>query len=76
MVSSPFSSTAYGSLRFATLDIDTDSLSLKDSHLANGNAAQIIGKVNPDLSIKALSTRDVGSGVGASPSRVPHSTEK
>ncbi|KAK5994014.1 Replication factor A protein 3 [Cladobotryum mycophilum] len=35
----------------------------RDSHLANGNAAQIIGKVNPDLSIKALSTRDVGPGV-------------
>lgn len=46
------------------VDFLTDSLS-QDSHLANGNAAQIIGKVNPDLSIKALSTRDVGSGVGA-----------
>ncbi|UKZ70892.1 uncharacterized protein TrAtP1_011863 [Trichoderma atroviride] len=36
---------------------------LVDSHLVNGNAAQVIGKVNPDLSIKALSTRDVGPGV-------------
>ncbi|KAK1244203.1 hypothetical protein MKX08_002341 [Trichoderma sp. CBMAI-0020] len=45
----------------------------QDSHLANGNAAQVIGKVNPDLSIKALSTRDVGPGVGhgVSPLRNP-----
>lgn len=38
----------------------------KEAHLAHGNAAQVIGKVNPDLSIKALSTRDVGPGVGMS----------
>ncbi|KAL6897525.1 hypothetical protein GGI43DRAFT_95974 [Trichoderma evansii] len=50
----------------ATIDADgvVTILLNRDSHLANGNAAQIIGKVNPDLSIKALSTRDVGSGVG------------
>ncbi|GFP55767.1 hypothetical protein ACSS6W_008834 [Trichoderma asperelloides] len=49
----------------ATIDADgvVTILLNRDSHLANGNAAQIIGKVNPDLSIKALSTRDVGSGV-------------
>ncbi|PHH74680.1 hypothetical protein CDD80_2898 [Ophiocordyceps camponoti-rufipedis] len=35
----------------------------QDSNLTNGNAAQIIGKVNPDLSIKALSSRDLGAGV-------------
>ncbi|KAF4596018.1 replication factor A protein 3 [Ophiocordyceps camponoti-floridani] len=34
-----------------------------DSNLTNGNAAQIIGKVNPDLSVKALSSRDLGAGV-------------
>lgn len=35
----------------------------REAHLSNGNAVQIIGKVNPDLSIKALSTLDLGSGV-------------
>jgi replication factor A3 len=34
-----------------------------DSHLTNGNAAQIIGKVNPDLSIRVLSSQDLGSDV-------------
>ncbi|KAK1237019.1 hypothetical protein MKX07_000441 [Trichoderma sp. CBMAI-0711] len=49
----------------ATMDADgiVTILLNRDAHLVNGNAAQIIGKVNPDLSIKALSTRDVGSGV-------------
>ncbi|KAL7808800.1 hypothetical protein V8C44DRAFT_359581 [Trichoderma aethiopicum] len=49
----------------ATIDADgiVTILLNRDAHLVNGNAAQIIGKVNPDLSIKALSTRDVGSGV-------------
>jgi hypothetical protein len=37
---------------------------IKESHLANGNAAQVIGKVNPDLSIKVLSAKDLGPGVG------------
>ncbi|ROT38887.1 replication factor A protein 3 [Sodiomyces alkalinus F11] len=35
----------------------------RDSHLSNGNAAQIIGKVNPDLSIKVLTSKDLGTGV-------------
>jgi replication factor A3 len=35
----------------------------RESHLANGNAAQVIGKVNPDLSIKVLSAKDLGPGV-------------
>ncbi|KAL7919759.1 hypothetical protein ACQKWADRAFT_322719 [Trichoderma austrokoningii] len=50
----------------ATIDADgaVTILLSRDSHLANGNAAQIIGKVNSDLSIKALNTRDVGAGVG------------
>ncbi|KAM0264239.1 hypothetical protein ACHAQJ_000726 [Trichoderma viride] len=50
----------------ATIDADgvVTILLNRDAHLANGNAAQVIGKVNPDLSIKALSTRDVGAGVG------------
>lgn len=44
----------------------TNHIVFKEAHLAHGNAAQVIGKVNPDLSIKALSTRDVGPGVGMS----------
>lgn len=38
--------------------------SLQDSHLANGNAVQIIGKVNPDLSIKVLTSKDLGPNIG------------
>ncbi|KAH6611602.1 hypothetical protein Trco_001622 [Trichoderma cornu-damae] len=49
----------------ATMDADgiVTILLNREAHLANGNAAQVIGKVNPDLSIKALSARDVGVGV-------------
>jgi replication factor A3 len=36
---------------------------LQDAHLANGNAVQVIGKVNPDLSIKVLTSRDLGNTV-------------
>jgi replication factor A3 len=35
----------------------------RDAHLASGNSAQVIGKVNPDLSIKALSSQDLGADV-------------
>ncbi|KLU92728.1 hypothetical protein MAPG_11630 [Magnaporthiopsis poae ATCC 64411] len=35
----------------------------RDSHLLVGNAAQLIGKVNPDLSIKVLTSTDLGSNV-------------
>ncbi|RDA91787.1 hypothetical protein CP533_2821, partial [Ophiocordyceps camponoti-saundersi (nom. inval.)] len=35
----------------------------RDARLTVGNAAQIIGKVNPDMSVKALSSRDLGAGV-------------
>ncbi|KAM0204985.1 hypothetical protein ACHAPQ_002081 [Fusarium lateritium] len=35
----------------------------RDAHLSNGNAVQVIGKVNPDLSIKVLTSRDLGPGV-------------
>ncbi|EXA38282.1 hypothetical protein FOQG_04120 [Fusarium oxysporum f. sp. raphani 54005] len=35
----------------------------RDAHLTNGNAVQVIGKVNPDLSIKVLTSRDLGTGV-------------
>ncbi|KJZ70244.1 hypothetical protein HIM_10358 [Hirsutella minnesotensis 3608] len=49
----------------ATVDADgTVTVMLnRDAHLVNGNAVQIIGKVNPDLSIKVLSSRDLGPGV-------------
>ncbi|PHH93352.1 hypothetical protein CDD83_5906 [Cordyceps sp. RAO-2017] len=49
----------------ATVDADgTITVVLnRDAHLINGNAVQIIGKVNPDLSIKVLSSRDLGPGV-------------
>ncbi|RBR25124.1 uncharacterized protein FIESC28_02032 [Fusarium coffeatum] len=39
----------------------------RDAHLSNGNAVQVIGKVNPDLSIKVLTSRDLGSGVDHGP---------
>jgi replication factor A3 len=35
----------------------------RDAHLTNGNAAQIIGKVNPDLSVKVLHSQDLGPNV-------------
>lgn len=38
----------------------------QEAHLLAGNAAQIIGKVNPDLSIKVLSSMDLGTKVGKS----------
>ncbi|KAI1297522.1 hypothetical protein F5Y03DRAFT_280953 [Xylaria venustula] len=35
-----------------------------DSHLMAGNGAQIIGRVNPDLSVKVYNALDLGSNVG------------
>ncbi|KAI1415210.1 replication factor A protein 3 [Hypoxylon sp. FL1857] len=35
----------------------------RDCHLMVGNGAQIIGKVNPDLTIKVLNAMDLGSNV-------------
>lgn len=32
--------------------------------MTNENAAQVIGKVNPDLTVKVLSARDLGGNVG------------
>lgn len=49
----------------ATIDADgiiTAHLN-RDAHLSSGNAVQIIGKVNPDLSIRVLSSLDLGTGV-------------
>ncbi|KAF4451471.1 hypothetical protein F53441_5563 [Fusarium austroafricanum] len=39
----------------------------RDAHLSNGNSVQVIGKVNPDLSIKVLTSRDLGTGVDHGP---------
>ncbi|KAH7160331.1 replication factor A protein 3-domain-containing protein [Dactylonectria estremocensis] len=49
----------------ATLDSDGTVTVLldRDAHLANGSTVQVIGKVNPDLSIKVLTSRDLGTGV-------------
>lgn len=35
----------------------------RDSQLVNGNAAQIIGKVNPDLSVKVSVAKDLGNNL-------------
>ncbi len=43
----------------------------QEAHLSAGNGVQIIGKVNPDLSIKVLSSIDLGTGVGESPAIIP-----
>ncbi|KAL2681268.1 hypothetical protein Neosp_008876 [[Neocosmospora] mangrovei] len=51
----------------ATLDSDGTVTVLlnRDAHLANGNSVQVIGKVNPDLTIKVLTSRDLGNSVAA-----------
>ncbi|KAK5662784.1 hypothetical protein OQA88_6192 [Cercophora sp. LCS_1] len=35
----------------------------REAHISPGNGVQVIGKVNPDLSIKVLSSLDLGTGV-------------
>lgn len=45
--------------------------STQDAHLSSGNAVQIIGKVNPDLSIRVLSSLDLGTNVGKDDSPAP-----
>ncbi|KAJ1329451.1 DNA recombination [Microdochium nivale] len=37
----------------------------REAHLTPGNFAQVIGKVNPDLSVKVLSSLDLGANVDA-----------
>ncbi|KAJ3461293.1 hypothetical protein MRS44_009846 [Fusarium solani] len=55
----------------ATLDSDGTVTVLlnRDAHLANGNSVQVIGKVNPDLTIKVLTSRDLGNSVDHGPSQ-------
>ncbi|KAL2760425.1 hypothetical protein ACRALDRAFT_1053849 [Sodiomyces alcalophilus JCM 7366] len=49
----------------AVLDADGPVTAImdRDSHLVNGHVALLIGKVNPDLSIKVLSSMDLGTDV-------------
>ncbi|KAK1835848.1 replication factor A protein 3 [Podospora conica] len=35
----------------------------REAHLSPGNGVQIIGKVNPDLSVKVLNALDLGTSV-------------
>ncbi|SPO06880.1 related to single-stranded DNA binding protein 12k chain [Cephalotrichum gorgonifer] len=35
----------------------------RESHLVNGSMAEVIGKVNPDHSIKVLTSKDLGPNV-------------
>lgn len=37
---------------------------MQDSHLTVGNAIEIVGKVNQDLSIKVLQATDMGLNLG------------
>lgn len=49
---------------------------LQDAHLSVGSAAQLIGKVNPDLAIKVLSSVKFDNPVGKLLSRLsPHAWE-
>ncbi len=37
---------------------------VQDSHLTLNNAVEVIGKVNPDLTVKVLSATDFGNNLG------------
>ncbi|KAK0385439.1 hypothetical protein NLU13_7915 [Sarocladium strictum] len=54
-------------LRGEQASIDSDGvvnvLLNREAHLTNANIVQIIGKVNPDLTVKVLSSKDLGTGV-------------
>ncbi|KAJ2901673.1 Replication factor A protein 3 [Zalerion maritima] len=54
-------------LRGDAADIDADGTVTatlnRDTHITPGNGVQIIGKVNPDLSIRTLTTLDLGGNV-------------
>lgn len=42
----------------------------QESHLTNGNIVQVIGKVNPDLTVKVLNSKDLGPDVGKSHNKI------
>ncbi|KAI9850272.1 MAG: hypothetical protein M1838_005955 [Thelocarpon superellum] len=51
----------------ATLDASGGDVTLiltRDSHLKLDNGAEVVGRVNPDLTIKVLAATDLGSSVG------------
>ncbi|KAF3063737.1 Replication factor A protein 3 [Daldinia childiae] len=52
-----------GDVAFIEADGQVQANLTRDCHLMVGNGAQIIGKVNPDLSIKVLNAVDLGSNV-------------
>ncbi|KAI0381822.1 hypothetical protein F5Y04DRAFT_280470 [Hypomontagnella monticulosa] len=53
-----------GEVAFLEADGQVQANLNRDCHLMVGNGAQIIGKVNPDLSVKVLNAIDLGSNVG------------
>ncbi|KAI0848625.1 replication factor A protein 3 [Daldinia vernicosa] len=53
-----------GDIAFLEADGQVKANLTRDCHLMVGNGAQIIGKVNPDMSIKVLNAVDLGSNVG------------
>ncbi|KAI1758587.1 replication factor A protein 3 [Hypoxylon sp. FL1150] len=52
-----------GDIAFLDADGQVQAHLNRDCHLMVGNGAQIIGKVNPDLTIKVLNAIDLGSNV-------------
>ncbi|OTB18980.1 hypothetical protein K445DRAFT_54301 [Daldinia sp. EC12] len=56
-----------GDIAFIEADGQIQANLTRDCHLMVGNGAQIIGKVNPDLSVKVLNAVDLGPNVGMYP---------
>ncbi|KAI4867266.1 replication factor A protein 3 [Hypoxylon rubiginosum] len=52
-----------GDIAFLESDGQVQANLNRDCHLMVGNGAQIIGKVNPDLTIKVLNAIDLGNNV-------------
>ncbi|XXH00185.1 54S ribosomal protein yml6, mitochondrial [Hypoxylon texense] len=56
-----------GDIAFLDADGQVQANLNRDCHLMVGNGAQIIGKVNPDLTVKVLNAIDLGNNVGTYP---------
>ncbi|KAI2609086.1 uncharacterized protein GGS25DRAFT_303701 [Hypoxylon fragiforme] len=52
-----------GDVAFIEADGQVQANLNRECHLMVGNGAQIIGKVNPDLSVKVLNAQDLGNNV-------------
>lgn len=52
-----------GEVAFLEADGQVQANLNRDCHLMVGNGAQVIGKVNPDLTVKVLNAIDLGSNV-------------